>query len=326
MGVTLRDIANEAGVTTSTVSRALNNKGGISHEVKRRILDIADRQNYRRKTQSNVISYVIDKRFFTLTSHFYNRVIEGIEEVLKEHSFSFQFNSLESERFSLEGTNIGNVAGMIVTSAYHDDFIVEVKKSGIPIVLLDHHLPTEYIDSVLIDNTEGVMVGMRYLQSLGHERIVYLAGDMKTTGSIERLAGYRRAVEAFKLVMDEALILECDFSIQSAYEKTKAYIRSAGKMATAVMAVNDVVAIGAMEAIKESNLSIPDQVSVLGFDDIDLSRDVIPKLSTMNVSKKMIGRLAADRLVQIINGSEPGLTKTMLRPTLLVRESTGKLR
>lgn len=323
MGITLRDIAKEAGVTVSTVSRALNNKNNISPDVKKRIADIAGKYNYKKRTSAKIISYVIDKRFFLLTSHFYNRIIEGIEEGLKAHSYMFQFNSLDPENFSINSINMENLAGMIVTSAYHDDFIIEIRKMGIPIVLLDYYLPTEYIDSILIDNIDGIIVGMRYLHALGHKKILYLAGDTNTIGSFDRLTGYHRAIESFGLEVDESLIIKCDFSIQSAYEAMKRYLAREDVIATAVMAVNDIVAIGAMEAVKESNRKIPKEVSILGFDDIDLSDDVFPKLSTMCVPKKQMGRMAVDRLIQIMKGVDLGCTKIALRPTLLIRESTG---
>ncbi len=136
----------------------------ISSDVKNRIRDIAQKNNFKKRlTKVRNISYVIDKRFFFLTSHFYNRVIEGIEEEVKKHGYVFQFNSLDPNQFSLKNINIKNLSGMIITSCYHDDFIMEVIKTGIPVVLVDYYLPTEDINSVLIDNGDGIIKGIRYL-------------------------------------------------------------------------------------------------------------------------------------------------------------------
>ncbi|MBN1838081.1 MAG: LacI family DNA-binding transcriptional regulator [Spirochaetales bacterium] len=324
MGITMKEIAEIAGVNISTVSRALNNDRAISEDVRRRIAGIAEEHEYkRRKVTGRNILYVIDKRFFLLTSHFYNRIIEGIEEETKKHGYVFQFNSLDPDQFTLGTISIKNIAGMIVTSWYHDDFIKEVRKIGIPLVLVDYYLPTEDISSILADKMDGVVKGAEYLHSLGHRRIAYLKGDIAVRGSGDRLLGFRRAAEMFDLDRDEGLIIDCGFSIQSAYEATKGFLESTQETPTAVMAVNDMVAMGAMEAIKECQLRIPEDISVLGFDDIDLASEVIPPLSTLHVRKHTMGRLAVQRLLEIIEGKTVEFSKIMLEPTLVARGSTG---
>ena len=323
MAITMKEIANIAGVDISTVSRALNNDQTISLDVRGKIHDIARQNSYKkRRTKAKNVSYVIDKRYFLLTSHFYNRVIEGIEDEVKKQKYVFQFNSLEPNQFSLVNINIKNLAGMIITSCNHDDFILEIKMLGIPVVLVDYYLPTEDISSVLIDNTDGIIMGMQYLSSLGHRRIAYLKGDIAEIGSYDRFIGYRKAVQMFDLDDDERLVIGCDFSIKSAYEAMRDFLDSGIDHPTAVLNVNDMVAIGAMEAIKEKNLRIPDDMSVLGFDDIDLAGEVIPRLSTIHVRKRTIGRLAVQRLIQLIQGKDIEYNKILVAPILRVREST----
>jgi LacI family transcriptional regulator len=321
----MKQIAEMAGVNISTVSRALNNDKAISAEVKRRIHDIASAHNYRRRrTISNTISYVIDKRFFLLTSHFYNRIIEGIEGEVKKNGFAFQFNSLEPNQFVMGNINVKNIAGMIVTSWYHDDFIKEVKKIGVPLMLVDYYLPTEDIPAVLSDKIDGVIKAIEYLHTLGHQRIAYLQGDITVLGSKDRLVGYRRAVEMFGLDTDADLVIPCDFKIKSAYQAMKEFLARTSEPPTAVMGDNDIVAMGAMEAIKEAGHKIPDDISVIGFDDIDLASEVIPHLSTMHVKKRTMGQLAVQRLLEIIDNKELAYNKVVLKPTLVVRESTGR--
>jgi len=323
MAITMKEIASIAGVDTSTVSRALNNDQAISLDVREKIQDIARKNSYKkRKTKAKNVSYVIDKRYFLLTSRFYNRVIEGIEDELKKQKYVFQFNSLEPNQFSLENIHIKNLAGMIITSCYHDDFIIEVKKLGIPVVLVDYYLPTEDISSVLIDNTDGIIKGMQYLASLGHRRIAYIKGDISEIGSYDRYMGYRKAVQMFDLDDDERLVIGCDFSIKGTYEAMRSFLNSGIDRPTALLAVNDIVAIGAMEAIKEKSLRIPDDMSVLGFDDIDLAGEVIPRLSTIHVRKRTIGRLAVQRLMQLIQGVDIEYSKILVAPVLKIREST----
>ncbi len=118
-----------------------------------------------------------------ITSHFYNRVIEGIEEELRDRSYNFRFNCLDPENFLIENIGPEKFAGMIVTSVYHEDFFEQIRNLGIPIVLLDSYFPHGYIDSVLVDNVAGVVEGLNYLKSLGHRRIAYIAGDVNDIGS-----------------------------------------------------------------------------------------------------------------------------------------------
>jgi len=325
MSITMKKIAELAGVNISTVSRVLNNESSISTDIRNKVIDIANKYNYKkRKTRNKNIVYIIDKRFFLLTSHFYNRIIEGIEEEVKKRGYTFQFNSLEPNQFFLGNLNINNIAGIIITSHYHNDFVIEAKKLGIPLVLVDHYLPTEDIYAVLPDKIDGVIKGINYLASLGHKNIAYLKGDVSQIGGWDRLIGFKRAVEMFSLNKDENLIIDCDLNIKGAYLAFKKFLENCKHYPTAVMCANDTVAIGAMEAVKEKNLNIPDDISILGFDDIDLAREVIPNLSTMHVRKQTMGRLAVQTLFRIINGEEIPYNKTMIKPTLIIRESTGK--
>jgi LacI family transcriptional regulator len=318
----MKDIAKIAGVDVSTVSRALNDTEVISAETKSRILHIAEENGYRKRSvKTRTISYVIDKRIFLLTSHFYNRVMEGIEEEVKSRGYSFHFHSLEPNRFTADNLEIKKLAGIVITSIFHDDLIRELKKTGLPIVLLDCYLPTEDTSAVLIDNTDGIIRGMKYLSSLGHHRIVYLAGDVREIGSEDRLTGYQKSLRMFGLDNDRRLVLESDFSITGAYQAMKGFLE-AHEHPTAVAAVNDMTAIGAMEAIKEKKLRIPEDISVLGFDDIDLANEVIPRLSTMHVRKRTMGRLAIRRLFGLMNGVRDEYSKVLVSPVLVEREST----
>ncbi len=326
MSITMKQIADMLGINVSTVSRALRNEPTISEEVKRKVLEIADKYEYRRRrtTGGRNIAFVIDRSFFRITSHFYNRVIEGIEDVTKKTGYIFQFDSLEPNQFTLGNINISGIAGMIVTSNYHDEFISEVKKIGIPLVLVDHYIPTENISAVLSDKVDGIIKGARYLSDLGHRRIAYLTGDTAMSGARDRLVGFQRAVEMFDLDSDRSLELRCDINMNSAYKVMKSFLNECdlARIPTAVMAVNDIVAMGAMEAIKETRLNIPEDLSVLGFDDIDLAPDSIPPLSTIRVRKKLLGQLAAKRLLDIIEDKPVYYNKILLDTQLIVRKST----
>lgn len=324
MSITMKEIADMAGVNISTVSRVLNNDSSISAEIRNKIINIANKHNYKkRKVRSKNIIYIIDKRFFLLTSHFYNRIIDGIEEEVKKRGYTFQFYSLEPNQFFLGNINLNNIAGMIISSHYHNEFVIEAKKLGIPIVLVDHYLPTENIYAVLTDKIDGVVKGIQYLASLGHKNIAYLKGDVSQIGGMDRLIGFKRAVDMFSLNKEENMVIACDLNIKGAFISFKRFLETCKSPPTAVMCANDIVAIGAMEAVKDKDLSIPEDISIMGFDDIDLASEVIPNLSTMHVRKKTMGKLAVNTLFQIIHGEKIEYNKIMIKPTLVIRESTG---
>jgi len=321
----MRHLADDLGVSVSTVSRALSNDSGISALLRQRVLDAAVANNYhvRRRPRAGQITYFIDKRFFLLTNHFYNRVIEGIESESKRRGFTFHFDSLEPDSFSLESVPLENVTGMIITSSYHDEFIGEVRRSGVPFVLLDYYIPTERHNAVLIDNTSGVTIAMQHLASLGHRRVAYVRGDMAEIGSRDRMEGYLRSLEFFDLAKDPRLVADCDFSIKGAFAATRKLLETVQPRPTAVMCVNDMMAIGTMEAVKEAGLKIPRDISVMGFDDIDLASQVLPHLSTIRIPKAELGRLAVTRLLQVMQGEELGFDKILVTPSVVPRDSTG---
>jgi DNA-binding LacI/PurR family transcriptional regulator len=323
MSITMKKIAELAGVNISTVSRALNNDTSISENVKQRILNIADQHNYKRRIALKTnITYMIDKRFFLMSSNFYNRIIESIENEVKKQGFAFHLSFVEPQRFVVTNMNIKNTAGIIITSWQYDKFIQELMMTGIPVVLVDFYQPNKNIVSILSDKIDGVFSAIEYLASLGHRRILYLQGDSTLWGSRDRYIGYKRAIEIFDLEDDDNLVIDCDMSITGAYQAMNKFFDSSRKYPTAIMGANDIVAIGAMEAIKERGLKIPDDISVFGYDDIDLAKEVVPNLSTMRVEKERMGRLAVQQLIYAINNRNPEYDKIIIKPTLVEREST----
>lgn len=248
--------------------------------------------------------------------------MEGVEAEVKARGYAFQFQSLEPDQNGLDPAQVRRLGGVVVTSTFNDQVIRELRETGLPLVLLDHYIPAEDVSSVLVDNTDGIIRGMRYLASLGHARIAYLAGDLREIGTADRLTGYQKAVRLYGLEAAPDLVVECDFTIPGAYKAMAGYLDS-HQPPTAVAAVNDIAAIGAMEAIKERKLRIPQDISVLGFDDIDLASQVIPRLSTLHVRKHTMGRLAVQRLFRLMDGIHDEYSKVLVPPQLVVRESTG---
>jgi LacI family transcriptional regulator len=326
MGVTMNEIANKLNLSIATVSRALSGKADtVSEETRKAIFEAVEKYGYRkRRTIGKSVAFVIDKDSFNLSSQFYAQIISGIEEELIRSKYYFHFNSLEREKFDLTKINLNfnDLAGIIMVGVYHDDFVLKLKHIEIPLVLLDYYIPTEDIHTVLIDNADGILKACKYLSSLGHTRIAYLSGDSVETSAQERLYGFRRSQEMFGLDVDRDLVvMNCKSRMDEGFTAMNG-IFDMDRLPTAVVAYNDLIAVGAMDAIKQRGLSIPKDISVVGFDDIGLASEVNPFLTTIHVPKRRMGIMAVQSLLQIIRGKAEPAKKILVPTRLVVRDST----
>jgi LacI family transcriptional regulator len=327
MPVTMNEIAKHLNISVATVSRALSgNVDTVSEETRKAIFDAVEKFGYRkRKTVGKSVAFVIDKDSFNLSSQFYARVISGIEEELIRNKYFFHFNSIEKEKFDMTKINLNfnDLAGVIMVGVYHDDFVLRLRHTEIPMVLLDYYIPTEDMPAVLIDNSDGILKACKYLASLGHRRVAYLSGDGVETSAQERLYGYRRARELFGFIDDPGFIIrDCKSRIDDGFKATSGLLKKE-PFPTAILAYNDLIAIGAMDAVKQQGLSIPTDISVVGFDDIGLASEVNPSLTTVHVPKRTIGILAVKKLLNIIKGKDDAAQKSLIPTNLVVRKSTG---
>ncbi len=327
MRVRMKDIAKSLGVSTSTVSRALKNDPLISQEVRNKVSEIARKSNYtKRRSGSKNIYYLIDKNYFLLTSNFYNSLIEVIERETLQQGYKFHFNTIDDGDFSMSSLDLDNVAGIIMTSSYIEKIIMRFSASRIPIVLMDSYLPLEDISAVITDNIDGILKAMHYLYSRGHTRIGYMSGIVKDDiDCVDRLTGYTRALELFHIPFDRSLVVESDLSMSGAYEAFRNFLNRTKELPTAIIGVNDIVAIGALNAIRDFGLHVPADMSVIGFDDISLSNEVTPRLTTIHVDKEKMGRLSVARLIDLIKEKPVSFHKMMINPTIVERDSVRSL-
>lgn len=326
MAVTMNEIANKLNLSIATVSRALSGKADtVSEETRKAIFEAVEKYGYhKRRIIGKSVAFVIDKDSFNLSSQFYAQIISGIEEELIRSKYYFHFNSIEREKFDLTKINLNfnDLAGVIMVGVYHDDFVLKLKHIEIPLVLLDYYIPTEDIHTVLIDNADGILKACKYLSSLGHTRVAYLSGDSVETSAQERLYGFRRSQEMFGLDGDRDLVvMNCKSRMDEGFTAMNG-ILDMGRLPTAVVAYNDLIAVGAMDAIKQRGLSIPKDISVVGFDDIGLASEVNPFLTTIHVPKRRMGIMAVQSLLQIIRGKQEPAKKILVPTRLVVRDST----
>ncbi len=338
--ITFRDIARQADVAVSTVSQVLNNKPGVSTETRQRVLEVAAQLGYRQRVVSDA---VISPRLNTLAlltkryngdpvhiNPFYSYVLAGAERECQRHNIGLMYANIEvdenSRAVSLPtSVFLQRVDGVIIVGAFLEETISEIsRQAGHNIVLVDAYTTGKTVyDSVLIDNLNGAFNAVSYLIANGHRHIGLIGSHPHSYPSIlERRAGYLKALQAHGI--QETYIEDSLLERADAFEATLRLLRRAPQI-TAIFACNDNIAIGVMNAVQKLGLSVPGQVSVVGFDDIDLAQEVSPPLTTVHVDKVLLGvmavRLSQDRAA---SPGRPALTTT-LSTQLIVRESVQPL-
>jgi len=326
MGVTLENIARDLKVSIATVSRALSStkRNGLSDETRRLILEAAQRLGYqRRKTNSRSVAFIIDKSAFSLASEFYAEVISGVEEELAKQGHFFQFIAVESNELEYQkvNMNLGDLAGVILIGVFDDKFVRHLENINIPMILVDYYLPTENTETILIDNADGILRACRYLYDIGHRRVAYISGARNQLSADDRLYAFKRAQEMFGFDRDPVLLEPSSPKMKGGFNAMDKILRKSRRPPTAVVAHNDIIAIGAMDAIKLHGLSIPGDISVCGFDDIRHAADVVPSLSTVHVPIRTIGKIAVHRILQAISGKRDLIRKILIPTRLVIRDS-----
>jgi LacI family transcriptional regulator len=332
---TIRDVAMKAGLSLSTVSLVINNRGNVSPETRASVLKVVRELSYHptrsarglaSRTSGN-IGFILSEEHFSQAEPFYTRIFLGTEFEARDHKYYIllttvgnQFDSDEYvPRFLLER----NVDGIIVAGKVNEKLIAYMDSLGLPIVLVDYELKRTHHSAVLIDNWRGATLAVEHLLGLGHCRIAFLGGDIHHPSITERHEAYRYALEQagvspdplYEVTDEEATSIE-----GGALAAQKLFASSAKP--TAIFAANDAMAIGCMRHLKSLGLRIPQDVAIIGFDDIEVSSHVEPHLTTIRVLKEEMGKIAVQRIVDIINSKTKTIVTTRVPVELIVREST----
>jgi LacI family transcriptional regulator len=325
------DVAQRAGVSQATVSHILNNSTTISipEETRQRVLGamadlgyIPDRAARSLRTNK---TYTIAAIIPDITNPFYPTFVRGIQDITKQNAYDLViYNSdgiLEEERQSLNSVKQNRVDGLIVVLFHLKEN--ELLETRIPVVqLIQKPTVPPSLDSIFIDNVAAARKVVVHLIERGHTRIGMIAGEENTPPRQNRILGYQQAIADHHLPLDEILIRGGDFTEKGGYETMREILRLDPPV-TAVFAANDLMAMGALTAIREAGLRVPQEVAVAGFDDIPAAHLVTPSLTTITQYQQNIGQRAAEMLFERLNGSESGAPRSIEMPfSLIVREST----
>lgn len=331
MTITIKRVALEAGVSVATVSRALNDTGPVREEVRERVRTVADRLRYvphggarsliTRKT--NTIGVFLPDIY----GEFFSEVIRGMDGVSRHRGYHLLVagsHADTAEILAVMRATRGRVDGLIVMAPDLDaDAIERDVPPSLPLVAMNCRLLGAHFDSISIDNYGGAYSMVRHLAGMGHIRIAFLKGPERNFESSERLRGYRDALRAVGAVISADLEIPGDFTEESGYRAAQVVLARRPRP-TAIFAGNDGMALGVLAALAETDLRIPRDIAVVGFDDIPVARYVAPPLSTVHVPIAELGARAMERLLLALErGADHERRHEVLPTTLRVRGSCG---
>lgn len=330
MKTTIYDVAKKAGVSISTVSRVINNTGRISAKTKKRVLDVIEQLGYQ---PSVVASALTGKRTRTIgliipdvANPFFAELARRVEDRGRELGFNLLMcntdNNPDTEDMYLSLLRQKSVDGIIIgTNARNHRVLRELLEENLPVALIAQDIPELMIDVVAVDDYLGGYQAAQHLVSLGHKRIAILVGNMNRTSDKYRLEAFRQALEDHGLELTEELVIRTDYSREDGKRAARELLTSP-KRPTAIFACFDFLAIGVYQAAKELGLRIPDDVSVVGFDNTILASIVDPPLTTIAQPIDEMGRQVMDLLVREIEGDKKTKQRIILPPELIIRQST----
>ncbi|RUS48999.1 LacI family DNA-binding transcriptional regulator [Cohnella sp. AR92] len=323
---TIKDVAKLAGVALSTASYALNGDSKVSPKTKEKVLEAARQLNYSKngfamdlkRSRTNTIALILTD----LSGPFYSELIRSVQDVALSHGYDLIACS------SLGGKNSTAVkflrekrvdGAIVLAHNITDEILFTSANSGFPIVVMDRMTSGEGLISVIVDGEMGGYTATRYLIDKGHRSIAYISGPSNSFDNALRYRGYQLAMKEAGLEEKSKWKLSGNFTRDGGYKATKMMMMQ-GELPSAVFYGNDEMAIGGIKAMEEGALTVPDDVSVIGFDDIQLAEYLNPKLTTIRQPMHESGSLAGHLLFQMLNGEEVNLSYK-LRVELIERES-----
>ena len=319
MRATLKDVAQLAGVSSATVSYVLNGKRTISEDTRRRVMEAVHQLDYvpdlnargLSMRDSKLIGVVVpqtepgDRLMFQ--NSFYSEVLGSIEYHARQQGYHILISATDANESYLTLAKQRNLDGIIVIGMYPSEFYQQMKKSQIPIVLIDSYCNDYYYHNIRIDDAYGSYLATQYVLQGGHREAALFSGCIQGHGVMKkRLTGYQKALAEFGVPYREEYVFEGQIDYASGVELANKLVESRLPV-TAVVAAADILAIGAMKGFYEAGLRVPDDISVIGFDDLEVSQYLTPGLTTVRQQISLKGQRAVELLLKHI--AQPDLTK-----------------
>jgi len=331
--ITIRDVAKKAGVSRQTVSRAFNDKGEISPETKQHVLDVAQRMGYRPSGLARSLTtnrtYTVGLLIPDIAYHFFSLIARGVETISSAAGYSlYLVNTLKDvqrEKQALDTLWDRRVDGAILYASFlSPEQLADYVERYRHVVFINCQTVPEgkgKTATINVDDAFGAQTAVSHFIENGHSRIAFLSGPDISISGRRRMAGFEQAFTDHGLIADKDLIYECFPDIQGGYKITKQLLDDHPDV-TAILAYNDIAAVGAMRACQDMGRIIPDDIAIIGFDDIPMASVLRPSLTTVRISKQDLGKLAMTILLAMIEGKKDGLiAEQTITPELVIRES-----
>jgi LacI family transcriptional regulator len=328
---TIYDVAKEAGVSIATVSNAINGKGKVSNKKRDEIFEVMKRLKYQ---PSVIASALMGKKTYTIgllipdiSNPFFSEIARTVEDLAHSEGFSVIVCSTDNrdERVEkyirlLEQKNVDGI--LIGTGVDNADILAQLVEKSFPIVMIARETAGIEVHRVLTDDFKGGAIAAEHLIKKGHRKMAVLSEHFNVSSSCERVRGFRFGLFEAGISLDSKDIHSCESTIRDGKRAATAILRGADHP-TALFCCNDLLAIGALQAAKEEGISVPEQLSILGFDDTILSTVTNPTLTTIAQPMNQMVKLAFDLLIGSLDQTDDIKQRIVMQPKLVIRESTG---
>ncbi len=339
MPPTIKDVAKHANVSIATVSLAIHDNQRISEETKQKVMQVIKELNYHPSRparglvsqKTGNIGFILTENHFLRSEPFYTQIFLGAEFEAHNHDYYMLLTTIPEPlpkkvklpRFVLER----NVDGIVVAGKIPEKYLAQLEKEEIPIVFVDYYPDGFDCSAVLIDNFNGGKVAAEHLIDLGHKYIGFVGGDWNHPSIRNRFDGYISALEQHHLPVSDLLHItdEDNTTRENGYQAAKKLLKK-NKTITAIFACNDAMALGVMQYLQEEGISVPEQMSIIGFDDVEAAQVSTPTLSTVAVPKYELGLEVVRLMDKTLDTKNITSNKVVVGVELIRRNSTGNLR
>lgn len=334
-----KDVAIKAGVSVATVSRVMNDSGYVKAETKKIVFKAFDElANQNRilvhsikNSKTNIIGVVIPD----ISNPFFGEVIKGISRIADKMNVSLLVcnteEEIEKELRYLDLFKTNNIMGLIITPktdqvGYNSKYLYQLEDIGVPIVLLDRGINISHFNSVFVNNISGSFDAVNTFIKEGHKDIAIISGPMSSKPGRERFYGYENALKSNDMEVNDEFVFYGDFKLKSGYELTKQILKLKNRP-TAIFSANNMMTQGCVKALVEKGLSIPEDMALIGFDDVDMFEIMNMNISTVSRPTELMGEVAAEMLFDLIEDEQvrPTSINEVLLETKLVLRGSEKL-
>lgn len=334
---TIRDVAAEAGVSVATVSYILNGKKKVSEQTKAKVMDVIKKMEYVPDLNARGLT-VKDTRLIGVVvpqtepgstlmfrNNFYSEILGSIEYHARQEGYHVLISATDVTADYLNLIRERNLDGVIIIGTYQNEFLAQLKQLEIPVVLVDSYCEKDWFHTIRIDDEQGSYQATQYVLDAGHKRIGLLSGILHENGVMKkRFRGYMKALKEHGIEFKKEYLFEGTVDYETGVEVAKRIVREKMDM-SAIVATADVFAIGLIKGFYEEGVRVPEDISVMGFDDLEISQFMTPGITTMKQQISLKGERAIELLVENMLSADMKIVEEIIPVSLVERNSVKKI-